>query len=1140
MKKRVISAFLAVFMLFGSINTALTDVCGAEDPLPAFVGAEGGGMYSLGSRAADNIYVYHVTNLNDSGAGSFRNAVSEGNRIVVFDIAGTIMLESNITCKASNITILGQTAPGEGICVAGASMMFNGADNVIVRYMRFRSGDYAGSQEDGLGIRRCTNVIIDHCSVSWSVDECLSAYENKDLTVQNCIISESLNESIHGKGKHGYGGIWGGINASFHHNLISTHNSRNPRIGTSATVHSYNDTPDYESLVDIRNNFFYNWGMNSGYGGENNIRVNFVNNYYKPSSKSKVTRIYQHYFGNDNTGTTLYVSGNVMEGNTAVTKNNWLGVEEHNDGISWTKCESISDGYTDENGKLWRNDQYLKDYPVTTQTAQQVYDTLLDNVGANIVMDEIDRRVIDNVKNGTLPTGSKSGEGFIDTPDDVEGYIMLYGSKTEADTDNDGMPDSYEETHGLDKNNPNDNKAIASNGYTNLENYGEYVISKGVISLDKGKLRAAVKSAEGLNRAHYGDTKFDRLDELVEKGKLILGTNDTQDKIDACADEILAEISTFKEDPGYKLSEYIEEVENAEKYYYTMDSYIAFEDALNDGKALLGIEYTEEEINAAVEKIKAAKETLEYSTRLDLFNAIRQAEGMPNIGFYPENWRNLQNEIAVSQKLYDEFYVSEADYTKQTEKLNSVFNSLDGTFEADVLAQADFDGNGMGEFVYGTEKSKTAPCYNYINGNNTYAVLSRGSNIYADLSDTVNTVGSDSIYMFSADVCNDGLAYFGDLYMCLYDPEAEDHYKGKIYGDNSITVSSDDNFIITYPNNQEAKISVKYDSGIKAQLHKWYNICMIYNAKERTGSVYIDGQPAIENFKVISGQNCNEFYPYVGFRKLQADKHHSYPTYLDNLKFAEIKYKDFYTVFGDADADGVLTATDASVVLQKVLKENYAMPLESNIHNYMDIVDVDCDGCLTASDAALIMQKVLAENIAMPIEVTTQIITEITTETTTQTAVSTESTTEATTEHTIETTTSLFDYFDFSGIPNGVHTDDYTSPVFAVIANKNGYTVGEDSEKYIILNVNNDEDLTEGYIEIYADSSFALSVEADFDGYGYSRACLADENGNIADITEYYGRDTILLYARSGGKYRLYINGGTNLKIYKIGIVYDK
>lgn len=319
--KKILSILISTILLISSIN--IIPVYAIENLSISFPGAEGGGMYTQGARASTNYSIYHVTNLNDSGTGSFREAVSGSNRIIVFDISGTIMLKGKLTIKdVSNITILGQTAPGEGICIGGESVLFRRANNIIIRYLRFRAGDTAASQEDGVGIRECENFIIDHCSITWSVDECLSAYQNKNFTAQNCIISESLNNSIHNKGDHGYGGIWGGINASFHHNLISTHNSRNPRIGTSQTVSSYQGTPDYESLVDIRNNVFYNWGANSGYGGEKNIRVNFVNNYYKPTANSDDLLIYKHYNEGGTDGTTLHVSGNVMENNSAVTNNN--------------------------------------------------------------------------------------------------------------------------------------------------------------------------------------------------------------------------------------------------------------------------------------------------------------------------------------------------------------------------------------------------------------------------------------------------------------------------------------------------------------------------------------------------------------------------------------------------------------------------------------------------------------------------------------------------------------------------------------------------------------------------------------------------------------------------------------------------
>jgi hypothetical protein len=343
--KQLLAATLTMVMSMSGMSLPVF----AESKLIAFPGAEGGGMYTLGARASSDMEVYHVTNLADSGSGSFRDAVSQGDRIIVFDVAGTIMLKSDVKITVSNLTVLGQTAPGEGICIGGESVRFVGADEVILRYLRFRMGDNSTSQEDGLGIRGGKNIIVDHCSVTWSIDECLSSYENMNTTVQNCIISESLRYSTHEKGAHGYGGIWGGINASFHHNLLSTHDSRNPRIGTSYTVHNYNDSADTDNLIDIRNNVIYNWETNAGYGGENGVRVNLVNNYYKPATATdeKHYRIYELYSGSDKTSTTLHVSGNVFEGRDDITEDNWNGVNTVKDKeMTWTKCESISDGIT--------------------------------------------------------------------------------------------------------------------------------------------------------------------------------------------------------------------------------------------------------------------------------------------------------------------------------------------------------------------------------------------------------------------------------------------------------------------------------------------------------------------------------------------------------------------------------------------------------------------------------------------------------------------------------------------------------------------------------------------------------------------------------------------------------------------------
>ena len=257
MKKAVVMFLLLSLLVMSNAVYAVDILPGG---LPAFPGAEGGGMYTTGARAVPIPEIYHVENLNDSGPGSLRDAVSIGNRIIVFDVAGTINLTKGLTLKAPNITILGQTSPGDGICVSGAPTTVS-ADNIIIRYMRFRMGvyDYENHKYDADsfgGTYNTSNLIVDHCSMSWSSDECCSVYAVKDSTIQWCIITEPINIGIHyEEGQlqaHGYGGIWGGKNMSYHHNLVASSISRYPLVGTSATVHSYNYEPDYMSLLDIR------------------------------------------------------------------------------------------------------------------------------------------------------------------------------------------------------------------------------------------------------------------------------------------------------------------------------------------------------------------------------------------------------------------------------------------------------------------------------------------------------------------------------------------------------------------------------------------------------------------------------------------------------------------------------------------------------------------------------------------------------------------------------------------------------------------------------------------------------------------------------------------------------------------------
>ncbi len=438
---------IVLLLLFGAV------ACLAQ--IPAFPGAEGAGQFTKGGRGG---VIIEVTNLNDSGPGSLRAAVDTyGPRIVVFRVSGTIQLLSDLNIRFPYITIAGQTAPGDGICLRDRQVVVN-ANEVILRYLRFRLGDETGVETDAIWGRYRKNIIIDHCSASWSVDEAMSFYGNDSLTVQWCIISESLYLSNHSKGAHGYGGIWGGRNASFHHNLIAHHSSRTPRFSGGETSACEN--------VDFRNNVIYNWGFNSAYGGEGGT-INMVANYYKsgPATKSGVRyRIVQP----SNANGKWYIEDNYVSGSPTITANNWAG------GVQGSFASASISRITTPHPFI----------PITQQTAEQAYYLVLDNAGAAFPRrDAVDSRIIYDVQNGVATFDGHGYEalqgisdtslvrGIIDSQRDVGGWPELSSVTPPEDGDHDAMPDEWELEHGLNPNDKSDRNSLTEDGYTMVEVY---------------------------------------------------------------------------------------------------------------------------------------------------------------------------------------------------------------------------------------------------------------------------------------------------------------------------------------------------------------------------------------------------------------------------------------------------------------------------------------------------------------------------------------------------------------------------------------------------------------------------------------------------------------------------------------------
>ena len=458
----------------------------------------------------------HVTNLNDSGTGSLRAAVSGSEKkIVVFDVGGVIALNSDLSIGA-NTTILGQTAPYPGITLRYYTVLPN-KDNIVIRFIRSRRGQEKDVNDgaDAIWTRNHTGQIIDHCSFSWSIDEVASFYDNNNFTMQWCTLGESLNNAGHGKGAHGYGGIWGGKLASFHHNLIAHVNNRSPRFNgarydwtgyTSNKLYSqYNwQNAVQAEHVDFRNCVVYNCG-NGCYGGPGGGYINMVNNYYKTGPAATTSRVTTVSIGNSTSAdkypiywdmtSRYYIHGNQVNSNAnydwtnvsydggvftingekyCLDKNHYYG-----DGVTYVKNSNGDDCV-----KI-KLDEPTYTGEVTTHTAVTAFNKVLSYAGASLDRDEVDERYATEAKNGTATyKGSVTKQaGRIDLVSDVNGYTEANfptGSRPEGfDTDNDGIPDAWETANGLNPNNASDGNTYTLDPkgfYTNIEVYANSLV----------------------------------------------------------------------------------------------------------------------------------------------------------------------------------------------------------------------------------------------------------------------------------------------------------------------------------------------------------------------------------------------------------------------------------------------------------------------------------------------------------------------------------------------------------------------------------------------------------------------------------------------------------------------------------------
>ena len=403
--------------------------------------------------------MYAVTTLDDDGPGSLRDALREGDRTIVFRVSGTIVLSSELMLTRPNVTIAGQTAPGDGICIRRFPLRLRGVHDVVIRHLRIRVGDEAGRPLDGLEVRDSHDGMIDHCSVSWTIDEALSTWHGtRHLTVQWCLISEPLHRSVH-REPHGFAASLGGVETSCHNNAFVHAAGRNPSIAGG--------DHDHTIRMDYRNNVVYNWLHRACDGKPRSVNV--VGNFYKPGpatrpdARRRIVRIDDNMARYSTFEPRWHVEGNVVAGEADLTDDNWDGGVQFVGGTTEAKNrERVAFPFA----------------PVATQSAVDAYRLVLAGVGATRpARDVVDSRVLRDVAAGTATCGTK---GIVDRPTDAGGWPRLESAPAPVDTGRDGMPAEWEARHALDGNDPDDRNGHHGDAeYTNLEMYLNAVAEAG-------------------------------------------------------------------------------------------------------------------------------------------------------------------------------------------------------------------------------------------------------------------------------------------------------------------------------------------------------------------------------------------------------------------------------------------------------------------------------------------------------------------------------------------------------------------------------------------------------------------------------------------------------------------------------------